>query len=48
MEILTAATDQMAKITAAFGIDAIGGAAPATIVAQQGAIIDEAQDNINP
>jgi hypothetical protein len=46
MDILTSATDQMAKLSTAFGIDSIAGAAPANIIVQQGGIIDEAQDRI--
>jgi hypothetical protein len=47
MDILTSATDQMAKLTAAFGIDAIAGSEPANIIAQQGNIIDDAQDRVS-
>ncbi len=46
MDLLTAATDQMTKLTSAFGIEAIGGVAPAKLIAQQGAIVDQTQDNV--
>ena len=45
MDLLTAATQQMAALTKAFGIEGIAGTAPATLIAQQGALIDEMQDN---
>lgn len=44
-ELLTNATNQLKTLIEAFGIDALGGAAPATLIAQQGAIVDEVQDN---
>jgi len=46
MELLTKATIQMATITKAFGVEAIGGRAPATIIQQQGRIVDELQDKV--
>jgi hypothetical protein len=46
MDILTQATDQMTKLTTAFGIDAISGSEPANLIVQQTNIIDEAQDQI--
>ena len=45
MELLTAATDQMATLAKAFGIEGMAGTAPATLIAQQGALVDEMQDN---
>jgi len=46
MDILTQAVNQMKTLTDAFGIEAIAGEKPANLIAQQGALIDEAQDNL--
>jgi hypothetical protein len=46
-DLLTDAVNQMKTITEAFGVQALGGSEPANLIAQQGRIVDEKQDNIN-
>ena len=45
-DLVTDAMNQFKTLTEALGIEAIAGAAPANLIAQQGKIIDEAQDNV--
>lgn len=43
-DLLTDAVNQMKTLTEAFGIEGLGGRAPATIIAQQGELVNEQQD----